>query len=78
MPYGAPELAIVNVALSQIAHSYDPPYYGTGCVTDFKLIDGQALLEAGLSALTTVLSGTNFIHGVSCIEGGVAGNDCSC
>ena len=71
MSYGAPEFAVINAASAQLAQHYKLPFFGTGGTTDSKVVDGQAVCEAALSALMAVLSGTNLVHDIGYIESGM-------
>lgn len=71
MAYGAPEFALINVMCAQLTQYYGLPYFGTGGTTDSKVVDGQAALEAMMTALPAVLCGTNLIHDVGYLESGM-------
>ena len=74
MAYGAPEFSILNAASAQLAHYYNLPFFGTGGCSDSKLPDEQAAIEATSSMLMAMLAGTNLIHDIGYIEGGVTGS----
>jgi len=69
MPYGAPELALLCSAETELAHFIGVPAWSTGGVSDAKLIDEQAALEGAMSILTAGLSGADLIHNVGFLEG---------
>lgn len=59
---GAPEVALLGVAASQLAHYYGIPLYSTGGVTDSKVPDAQAAYEKALQMVLLGLAGGNLIH----------------
>ncbi|MEW6399048.1 MAG: trimethylamine methyltransferase family protein [Bacillota bacterium] len=67
-PYGAPELHLMCAALTDMAHYYGVPMYGTAGCTDAKAVDAQAGLELGVSVLMSALSGANLVHDVGLID----------
>jgi trimethylamine--corrinoid protein Co-methyltransferase len=71
MAYGAPEFALVNAMAAQLTQYYQLPFFGTGGTSDSKRVDGQAAAEAALTALMATLCGTNLVHDVGYIEGGM-------
>ena len=74
MAYGAPEFALINAMAAQLTQYYQLPFFGTGGTSDSKAVDGQAVAEATLTALMAVLCGTNLVHDVGYIEGGMTGS----
>ncbi|MFX1486268.1 MAG: trimethylamine methyltransferase family protein [Promethearchaeota archaeon] len=72
--YGSPEFAIINAAGAQLARFYKLPFFGTGGVTDSKVVDGQAISEATMSGLMATLSGTNLVHDCGYIESAMTGS----
>jgi len=74
MAYGAPEFALINAMAAQLTQYYQLPFFGTGGTTDSKALDGQAVAEATTTALMATLCGTNLVHDVGYIEGGMTGS----
>ncbi len=59
---GPIESAMINAGISQLTQYYDLPMYGTGGMSDSKILDTQAGYESALTAMTVALSGSNYIH----------------
>lgn len=74
MSYGCPEFDLMHAALTEIAHSYQIPLWGTAGCTDSKAVDQQAAVEATASIMMSAMSGTNIIHDVGYTEGGNCSN----
>ena len=70
MSYGCPEFNLMHAALTEMAHYYRLPLWGTAGCSDAKTVDQQAAAEAAVSIMASALSGTNMIHDVGYIEGG--------
>ena len=68
MPYGCPELHQLCAALTDIAHHYALPMFGTAGCSDAKRVDAQAGLEMGFSVLISTLNGQNLIHDIGFLE----------
>jgi len=68
MPYGSPELHQLCAALTDIAHHYQLPMFGTCGCSDAKRVDAQAGLEVGFSVLMATLNGQNLIHDIGFLE----------
>jgi trimethylamine--corrinoid protein Co-methyltransferase len=66
--YGAPELHKHCAALTDLAHHYRLPMFGTCGCSDAKRVDAQAGLEVGFSTLMATLSGQNLIHDIGFLE----------
>jgi trimethylamine--corrinoid protein Co-methyltransferase len=60
--FGSAEMALMNAAAVQVAHSYDLPLYASAGVSESKLPDAQAALEKTYSVLMTALAGGDYIH----------------
>ncbi len=60
--YGAPELNLMCAALTDMAHYYRLPMFGTAGCTDARDVDLQAAVESALSCLMSALSGANLVH----------------
>ena len=67
-PYGAPELHQLCAALTDIAHHYELPMFGTCGCSDAKRVDAQAGMEMGFSVLMSTLSGQNLIHDIGFLD----------
>ncbi len=59
---GVPEVALLGVAASQLAHHYGIPMYSTGGITDSKVPDAQSAYEKALQQVLLGLAGGNLIH----------------
>jgi len=59
---GAAEFGLTNAAMAQMAQFYRLPIYNSAGMTDAKTADIQAGFEKAMSAVLTVLAGSNFIH----------------
>ena len=66
--YGAPEMLLMAMAMTDMAHHYGLPMFGTAGCTDAKRVDPQAAAEAALSCYSAVLSGANLVHDVGLID----------
>jgi len=64
MSYGAPELSFLVAALTEIAHYYKLPMYGTAGVIDTDVIGVQTGVEITYQILLTALSGADLVHDV--------------
>jgi len=74
LSYGAPELALLSAAATEVARSLGLPMFSTAGCTDAKCLDQQAGIEATFSILTAALSGANFIHDVGFSESAMTGS----
>ncbi len=72
--YGAPELLLMDAALSDLGKHLGMPVFSTAGCSDAKQFDQQAGLEAGLSILMAALSGASLIHDVGYLESGLLGS----
>jgi trimethylamine--corrinoid protein Co-methyltransferase len=72
--YGAPELLLMDAALSDIGKYLGIPVFSTAGCSDAKVFDQQAGLEAGMSVLMAALSGASLIHDVGYLESGLLGS----
>jgi len=59
---GAIESALINAGCAQMAQYYKIPIYGTGGMSDSKVVDAQAGYESANTAMVVALSGCNYIH----------------
>jgi len=62
--YGAPEFQRGNTLMSEMAHHFELPNFGTAGTSDAQVLDGQALLEVASSCAVAYLAGANLIHDV--------------
>jgi trimethylamine--corrinoid protein Co-methyltransferase len=67
-PMGAIETAMLNAACSQVGKSFGLPTHGYLVASDSKLVDAQAGLEAGMTAVLGALAGINMISGAGMLE----------
>jgi trimethylamine--corrinoid protein Co-methyltransferase len=68
--YGAPESHLLCAGLTDMAHFYGLPMYGTAGCSDSKILDEQAAIESTLSSIMSVFSGANLVHDIGLIESG--------
>jgi trimethylamine--corrinoid protein Co-methyltransferase len=66
MPYGAPEYGMAG----GMARYLNLPSWGTGGVSDSKVLDEQAVAEAYQSLFHSALFGSNLIHDVGYLDNG--------
>ncbi|MDW7739496.1 MAG: trimethylamine methyltransferase family protein [Bacillota bacterium] len=59
---GSIESALINAGCAQMAQYYKIPVYGTGGMSDSKVVDAQAGYESANTAMVVALSGCNYIH----------------
>jgi trimethylamine--corrinoid protein Co-methyltransferase len=69
---GAPELSLLCGALADMAHYYKLPVFGAAGLTDAKVLDQQAGIEASMSCLLSALTGSNLVHDIGHMESGLA------
>ena len=74
LSYGAPELALLSAAGTEVARHLGLPMFSTGGCSDAKELDQQASIEATFSILMAMLSGANFVHDVGYTESGLTGS----
>lgn len=74
LSYGAPELHLMCAALTDIAHYYRLPMFGTAGCSDAKVMDQQAAAEASISIYMAALSGANLIHDTGFLEYALTGS----
>lgn len=70
LSYGAPEMSLMAAAMTDMAHRYHLPMFGTAGVTDSKEIDQQAAVEAAVSCFASATSGANLIHNLGMLNNG--------
>ena len=64
----AAENALLNAALTQLAHHYDLPSEISGGDTSSKLPDGQAAYDGAIGFLTTILTGPDLVCGLGGLD----------
>jgi trimethylamine--corrinoid protein Co-methyltransferase len=74
LSYGAPELALISAAMTDVSKWLGVPMFSTAGCSDAKLLDQQAAIEATLSIVVAALSGANLIHDVGYLESGLLGS----
>jgi len=67
-PMGAVESAMLDCSYAQVAKSLGMPTHTYLGATDSKLVDAQAGLESGISAMVGALSGINMISGSGMLD----------
>ncbi len=67
-PMGAVETAMLDCAYAQVAKTLNMPTHTYLGATDSKLVDAQAGLESGISAMVGALSGINMISGSGMLD----------
>jgi len=68
---GAPERALINVAVVQLAHHYEIPCLVGGISTDAKLPGDQAMYEKTMTGLPPVLAGSDIIFGPAVLSSAI-------
>jgi len=69
--YGGPEFALMNAAVTEMSNYLELPMFGTAGVSDSKLVDTQAAIEATFNIATQALVGANLIHDVGYLSSGL-------
>lgn len=67
-PMGAIETAMLDAAYSQVGKDLNLPTHGYLCATDGKVIDHQAGMESGMTALVGALAGIDMISGAGMLD----------
>jgi trimethylamine--corrinoid protein Co-methyltransferase len=67
-PMGAVETAMLDCSYAQVAKSLGMPTHTYLGATDSKLVDAQAGLESGVTAMIGALSGINMISGAGMLD----------
>jgi len=65
---GAPELSLLNLALTEMGHHYGVPVMAQGVVSDAKAPGPQAAWEKMASGLTAVLAGSDVVNGLGLLD----------
>jgi trimethylamine--corrinoid protein Co-methyltransferase len=74
MSYGAPEMALLSAAMTDVAKWLRLPMFSTAGCSDAKVLDQQAAIESAISIAVAALSGANLIHDVGYLESGLIGS----
>jgi trimethylamine--corrinoid protein Co-methyltransferase len=67
-PMGAIETAMIDASYTQVGKSLGLPTHTYLCASDSKLIDAQAGLESGITAIIGALAGINMISGAGMLD----------
>lgn len=67
-PMGAIETAMIDAAYAQVGKSLNLPTHAYLGASDTKVVDAQAGLESGISALIGALAGINMISGAGMLD----------
>jgi trimethylamine---corrinoid protein Co-methyltransferase len=67
-PMGAVETAMIDAAYAQVGKSLNLPTHCYLGATDAKIVDAQAGLESGISAIIGALAGVNMISGAGMLD----------
>jgi trimethylamine--corrinoid protein Co-methyltransferase len=67
-PMGAMETAMIDAGYAQIGKSLGLPTHAYLGASDAKIVDAQAGMESGMSALTGALAGINMISGAGMLD----------
>ena len=65
---GAIETAMIDASYAQVGKSLGLPTHAYLGATDAKVVDAQAGMESGMSALVGALAGINMISGAGMID----------
>ena len=71
--YGAPELSLLSLGLTEMCHHCGLPMFSQSGCTDTKMLELQSGIEAALSIHAAMLSGANFVHDNGYTESGITG-----
>jgi trimethylamine--corrinoid protein Co-methyltransferase len=71
VPYADPDCKAFGLEMSRY---YNLPSFNWGGMTDSKLLDGQAVMEAALTLFAATLNGGNLIHDIGYMESGLTGS----
>ncbi|HHW29593.1 MAG TPA: trimethylamine methyltransferase [Syntrophomonadaceae bacterium] len=72
--YGSPECLLQQTISTDIYRYLKLPIWGTAGVTDSKVVDQQAAIDASIQILVGALSGAHLIHDVGFIDLGMTGS----
>jgi trimethylamine--corrinoid protein Co-methyltransferase len=71
VPYADPDCKAFGLEMSRY---YNLPSFNWGGMTDSKLLDEQAIMEASLTLFAATLNGGNLIHDIGYMESGLTGS----
>jgi len=74
LSYGSPELHLTSAAMTEIYKWLGLLSSSAGGCTDAKVVDEQAASESVMSIYNNLMAGTNLIHQVGCLDGGLTGS----
>jgi trimethylamine--corrinoid protein Co-methyltransferase len=74
MPYGGPEVTLMQVITGQLGHYYKLPTFGTAGFTDAFQLDAQAGMDAAYSLLFAALGDSSFVHDSGYMGVGISGS----
>ena len=72
--YGSPELHLTSAAMTEIYKWLGLLSSSAGGCTDAKIVDEQAASESVMSLYNNLMAGTNLIHQIGCLDGGLTGS----
>ena len=72
--YGAPEWMLLHGTSAEILHKLGLPAFHAAGVSDSKVIDGQACIEATMQIVCALGTGGNLIHDVGFADLGITGS----
>ena len=67
-PMGAVETAMIDASYAQVGKALNLPTHTYLCASDGKLVDAQAGLESGVTAMIGALAGINMISGAGMLD----------
>jgi trimethylamine--corrinoid protein Co-methyltransferase len=67
-PMGAMETAMIDASYAEVGKALGLPTHTYLCASDAKIVDAQAGLESGVTALIGALSGINLISGAGMLD----------
>jgi trimethylamine--corrinoid protein Co-methyltransferase len=67
-PMGAIETAMIDAAYAQVGKSLNLPTHAYLGASDAKVVDAQAGLESGISAMIAALAGINMVSGAGMLD----------
>ena len=74
LSYGSPELHLTSAAMTEIYKWLGLLNSSAGGCTDAKIVDEQAASESVMSIYNNLMAGTNLVHQVGCLDGGLTGS----
>lgn len=73
-PYATGPAGVGEGGGIEMSHYYDLPAFNSGGLSDSKLLDEQAIMEATWSLFYATLCGGNMIHDIGYLESGITGS----